>query len=80
MTERKLGLEMMSLTASLSDRNAALLREAEELGYTSLWVPEVSGHDAFVTLAAYAIGLTVLAWWLFGTALKAPLERGILGF
>ena len=30
--------------------------------------------------AAYAIGLTVLAWWLFGTALKAPLERGILGF
>ena len=30
--------------------------------------------------AAYAIGLTVLAWWLFGKALKAPLEQGIFGF
>jgi len=30
--------------------------------------------------AAYAIGLTVMAWWLFGKALKAPLEQGILGF
>ncbi len=30
--------------------------------------------------AAYAIGLTVVAWWVFGKALKAPLERGILGF
>jgi len=30
--------------------------------------------------AAYAIGLTVMAWWLFGRALKAPLEQGILGF
>jgi hypothetical protein len=30
--------------------------------------------------AAYAIGLTVFAWWLFGKALKSPLETGILGF
>ena len=30
--------------------------------------------------AAYAIGLTVLAYWLFGKALKAPLEQGIFGF
>jgi hypothetical protein len=30
--------------------------------------------------AAYSIGLTLFAWWLFGKALKAPLERGILGF
>jgi hypothetical protein len=30
--------------------------------------------------AAYAIGLTGMAWWVFGKALKAPLERGILGF
>jgi hypothetical protein len=30
--------------------------------------------------AAYAIGLTVMAWWLFGTALKSPLEQGVLGF
>jgi len=30
--------------------------------------------------AAYSIGLTVIAWWVFGTALKSPLEQGILGF
>lgn len=30
--------------------------------------------------AAYALGLTFMAWWVFGKALKAPLERGILGF
>ena len=30
--------------------------------------------------AAYSIGLTLLAYWLFGKALKAPLEQGILGF
>jgi hypothetical protein len=33
-----------------------------------------------VCAAPYAIGLTLFAWWLFGKALKAPLERGILGF
>lgn len=30
--------------------------------------------------AAYSVGLTVIAWWVFGTALKSPLETGILGF
>jgi hypothetical protein len=30
--------------------------------------------------AVYSIGLTLFAYWLFGKALKAPLERGILGF
>jgi Tripartite tricarboxylate transporter TctB family len=30
--------------------------------------------------AAYSVGLTVIAWWVFGTALKSPLEAGILGF
>ena len=29
---------------------------------------------------AYSIGLTLFAYWLFGKALKAPLEQGILGF
>jgi putative tricarboxylic transport membrane protein len=33
-----------------------------------------------VRAAAYGIGLTMIAWWVFGTALKSPLERGILGF
>ena len=30
--------------------------------------------------AAYAIALTLFAYWLFGIALKAPLERGLLWF
>jgi len=33
-----------------------------------------------IRAAAYSVGLTVLAWWVFGTALKSPLETGILGF
>ena len=30
--------------------------------------------------AAYSIGLTLFAYWLFGKALKSPLERGMLWF
>lgn len=30
--------------------------------------------------AAHSIGLTLFAYWLFGTALKSPLERGLLWF
>jgi putative tricarboxylic transport membrane protein len=30
--------------------------------------------------AVYSIGLTLFAYWLFGHALKSPLERGLLGF
>ena len=30
--------------------------------------------------AAYGIGLTLFAYWLFGKALKAPLEHGIFWF
>jgi hypothetical protein len=33
-----------------------------------------------VRAAVYAIGLTVSAYWLFGKALKSPLERGLLWF
>src|SRR3954464_14963017 len=28
--------------------------------------------------AAYSIGLTMIAWWVFGKALKSPLETGLL--
>lgn len=30
--------------------------------------------------AAYSVGLTLFAYWLFGRALKSPLERGLFGF
>jgi hypothetical protein len=30
--------------------------------------------------AVYSIGLTLFAYWLFGKALKSPLQRGLLWF
>ena len=30
--------------------------------------------------AVYSIGLTLFAYWLFGKALRSPLERGLLWF
>ena len=30
--------------------------------------------------AAYSVGVTLFAYWLFGSALKSPLERGLLWF
>ena len=33
-----------------------------------------------VSAALYSVGLTVFAYWLFGKALKSPLERGVLWF
>jgi hypothetical protein len=33
-----------------------------------------------VRAATYSIGLTLFAYWLFGKALKAPLEHGMLWF
>ncbi len=30
--------------------------------------------------ALYSLGLTLFAYWLFGVALKSPLERGVLWF
>lgn len=39
----------------------------------------VERRNLFVA-AAYSIGLTLFAYWLFGKALKAPLERGLLWF
>jgi hypothetical protein len=39
----------------------------------------VERRDA-LRAAAYSIGLTLFAYWLFGKALKSPLERGLLWF
>ena len=30
--------------------------------------------------AAYSVGLTLFAYWLFGKALRSPLERGLIWF
>ncbi len=47
------------------------------LVFTLLTVVERRG---LLPAALYSVGLTVFAYWLFGIALKAPLERGILWF
>ena len=39
----------------------------------------IERRNAFVA-AGYSVGVTLFAYWLFGKALKAPLERGILWF
>ena len=39
-----------------------------------------SSASNVVRAAAYGIGLTLIAWWVFGEALKSPLERGMLWF
>lgn len=39
----------------------------------------VERRNVFIA-AAYSIGLTLFAYWLFGKALKAPLEEGWLWF
>ena len=49
----KLGLEMSIASTAFAD-TPRLARDAEDRGYSSIWVPEVSGPDAFVTLAAIA--------------------------
>ena len=51
--EKKLGLQT-SIGGGL-DARLALIREAEEIGYTSLWIAEVAGPDAFVSLTALAL-------------------------
>ncbi len=35
---------------------------------------------ALIAAALYSIGLTLAAYWLFGKALKSPLERGLFWF
>lgn len=52
--EKKLGLQTSISGGPLADR-LAIVSEAEQLGYTSLWIAEVSGPDAFVSLAALAL-------------------------
>jgi hypothetical protein len=47
------------------------------LVFTLLMVVE---RKNILRAAAYSLGLTMLAWWVFGTALKSPLETGVLGF
>ena len=55
-SNQKIGLQTnVGVGADALAARLALIREAEDLGYTSLWIAEVSGPDAFVSLAALAV-------------------------
>ena len=63
---RKLGLQISLGSGPIRER-LALAKEAEDLGYSSLWVAEVSGPDALVSLGALALNTT-----------KADLATGVI--
>src|SRR5882672_833741 len=79
--EKKLGLQT-SIGGGL-DARLALIREAEQLGYTSLWIAEVSGPDAFVSLAALALNTKTaeLATGVVPIQIRTPgvMAMGFLG-
>src|SRR5215471_5988384 len=63
---RKLGLQISLGSGPIRER-LALAKEAEDLGYTSLWVAEVSGPDALVSLGGLALNTS-----------KADLATGVI--
>jgi probable F420-dependent oxidoreductase len=63
---RKLGLHL-SLAGGAPAERFKFATEAENLGYSSLWVAEVSGPDALVTLGALAVNTS-----------KAELATGVI--
>ncbi len=62
----KLGLHLSVGAGGYAER-LKLAKEAEEAGYSSLWVAEVSGPDALVTLGALAVNTS-----------KAELATGVI--
>jgi len=63
---KQLGLHLTVGGGAPADR-FKFAREAEDLGYSSLWVAEVSGPDALVTLGALAVSTS-----------KAELATGVI--
>lgn len=52
--KQNLGLHMTLATTNFDSSILKLAGEAEKLGYSTLWMGEVDGHDTFVMLAALA--------------------------
>jgi alkanesulfonate monooxygenase SsuD/methylene tetrahydromethanopterin reductase-like flavin-dependent oxidoreductase (luciferase family) len=55
MANAKLGIAMTGPFSEPTPGAAAIAKEAEELGYNSLWVAEFAGPDAIVTLTYHAL-------------------------
>jgi len=71
-TSRDLGLALPVRESLGFPKSLELAKEAEQLGYRSVWTAEVSGIDALTTLAAYA---TVTSRIQLGTAVIAIQTR-----
>jgi hypothetical protein len=67
----------ITVAAVVSYRFAGFLITMSLLVFALLVVVE---RRNVLIAAAYSICLTLFAYWLFGKALKAPLERGLLWF
>jgi hypothetical protein len=70
-------LVFITATATLAYRPLGFLLTMSLLVFLLLVIVERRG---FLRAGTYAIGLTLFAYWLFGKALKSPLERGLLWF
>jgi hypothetical protein len=68
---------VITLLAVLAYRPLGFLITMALLVFALLVVVE---RRKLLIAAAYSIGLTLFAYWLFGKALKSPLERGLLWF
>lgn len=55
MADRKLGLAMTGPFSEPTPAAAAVAKQAEDLGYSSLWVAEFAGPDAIITLTYHAM-------------------------
>jgi alkanesulfonate monooxygenase SsuD/methylene tetrahydromethanopterin reductase-like flavin-dependent oxidoreductase (luciferase family) len=55
MADHRLGIAMTGPFSEPTPAAAAIAKEAENLGYSSLWVAEFAGPDAILTLAYHAL-------------------------
>jgi len=74
---KKLGLHM-SIGGPAPAERLKFAKDAEDLGYTSLWIAEVSGPDALVSLGAVAVNTSKaeLATGVIPIQIRTP---GVLG-
>jgi len=68
---------LISAAAAIAYRPLGFLITMAALVFALLVVVE---RRPFLHAAAYSVSLTLFAYWLFGKALKSPLERGLLWF
>ena len=79
MSARKLGLAMVGPAGEPTAKASELAKEAEALGYSTIWIPEVSGAGAFSMLAAQALNTSriELATGVLPIQIRTPVTLGM---